>query len=511
MKPARFGCLRSRSFWAVGSFFLLGFAWLWATPPGGGVDETSHYVRVVGLAHGQLIGSDVESNRPLAHLNEYQLERVNAEAGRFRIPGRSPAPSDCHVLDASQPFNCEQTPAVDGTIEEVSLHGRSLPGSYFIPAAFARFGNGMWSTLMLARFGMLVQNTALFAAVVWALRAVRKQDHTFSAASAVTLGLTVTPVLAFLAGTMSPSATEILAVAAFTSVLIASGRSKSMAALWAAAVLAVIASWSRDLGGPAIVIASASVLLLEPDLRRWFRHEGAKKWFPVGLGALGVVSSQVWQSLMKHPLAPEFGSISQVWQDVYLTVTTLRDAVGLGGWLNTRMDPLLETMWVLVWVVAFVAMLRRVSARTRQVVAAHGVALVVISVFVIASQRAGGFGTQGRYLLPFVAVSVIVLATAPHDASVVNRVVSRRGAALFGSFLALGHGSAFLMAAHRHARGLSEPIDFGRAVWSPVGGWLLAGLFLFVASAALVMVARAGALASPGQLSLHTRDRSPVT
>ena len=481
----------------VATFFLLGCAWLWATPPGGGVDETSHYVRIVGLAHRQLIGSDVEPNRPLAHLNERQLKRVNAEAGRFRIPGRSPAPSECHVLDASQPFDCEQTPAVDGTIEEVSLHGRSLPGSYFIPAAFARFGNGMWSTLMLARFGMLVQNTALFAAVVWALRALRKQDHNFSAAAVVTLGLTVTPVLAFLAGTMSPSATEILAVAAFTSVLIASGRSKSMAALWAASVLAVFASWSRDLGGPAVVIASASIILLEPDLRCWFRHEGATRWFPVGLGALGVVSSQVWQSVMKHPLAPEFGSIGQVWRDVYLTMTTLKDAVGLGGWLNTRMDPFLEITWVSMWVLALAALLRGVSSLLRKVLSGQAVALLVISVLLIGSQRAGGFGTQGRYLLPFVAVSVILLATASQEPSGKGRAVSRRDATLFGSFLVLGHGSAFLIAAHRHARGLREPIDFGRAVWSPVGGWLLAGLILLAASAALVMVARTGGLARP--------------
>ena len=238
MTPVRLGYLRSGYSWAVASFFLLGFAWLWSTPPAGGVDEASHYVRIVGLAHGQLIGSDVESNRPLAHLNERQLERVNAEAGRFRIPGRSPAPSECHVLDANRPFDCEQTPAVDGTIEEVSLHGRSLPGSYLVPALFARFGGGMWSTLMLARFGMLLQNTILFAVVVWALRTVHRQGNPFSSAALISLGLLLTPVLVFLAGTMSPSATEILSVGAFTATLVAAGRSNSMTWLWAASALA---------------------------------------------------------------------------------------------------------------------------------------------------------------------------------------------------------------------------------------------------------------------------------
>jgi hypothetical protein len=460
----------------VASFFLFGLGWLWATPPAGGVDEASHYVRIVGLAHGQLIGSDVEPNRPLAHLNERQLERVNAEAGRFRIPGRSPSPSECHVLDATQPFNCDQTPAVGGMIEEVSLHGRSLPGSYFIPSAFARLGDGMWSTLMLARFGMLLQNTMLFAVAVWALRNLQGEDKPPLSAAMMSLGLLVTPVLVFLAGTMSPSATEILSVGAFSVILVLAGRKQSGRLMWGAGVLAVWASWSRDLGALAVLVAGVSVALLEPDLRQCFRQAGARRWLPIGFGVLGVLTSQIWQSVMKHPLAPEYGSIGHVWRDIYLTVTTLRDAVGLGGWLNTRMDPFLEITWVSMWVLALAALLRGVSSLVRNVLSGQAIALVAISVFLIGSQRAGGFGTQGRYLLPFVAVFVIVLATASQEAPMTMRAVSRGDGALFGSFLVLGHGSAFLIAAHRHARGLAEPLDFSAALWAPPGGWVIAGL-----------------------------------
>lgn len=391
------------------------------------------------------------------------------------------------MLDATQPFNCEQTTAVGGTIEEVSLHGRSLPGSYLLPAAFARFGNGMWSTLMLARFGMLLQNTFLFAIAVGALSVVQRRGWPFSSAAMMSTALLVTPVLVFLAGTMSPSATEILSAGAFTAVLVVAGRAQSARLLWAASALSVFASWSRDLGGPAVVIAAASVGFLEPDVRQWFRQTAGKKWLPAGLGVIGVLTSQAWQIVMKHPLGPVYGSVSQVWRDIYLTVTTLRDAVGLGGWLNTRMDPLLEITWVLMWLLVLAVLLRGASSRVRIVLLGHGIVLFTISVLLIGSQRAGGFGTQGRYLLPFVAVSVIVLATAPQPASIRIRAMPRRELLLFASFIAVGHCSAFLMAAHRHARGLSRPINFSAAVWAPFGGWVTAGVFVAVGTVCLLI------------------------
>ncbi len=475
------------------SFFLIGFAWLWITPPAGGVDEVSHYVRTVGLAHGQLIGDDVDPTRPLAHLNEQQLLRVNAEAGWFRIPGRSPSPSECNVLDATRPFDCDQTPEVPGTIEEVSLHGRSLPGAYVVPAGFARFGGGMWSTLMLARFGMLVQNTVLFAVIVWALQAIHRRGSGLGQSAIVVLALTATPVLLFLAGTMSPSATEILAVGAFTATLIADARTHTRSFIWLAAFLAVIASWARDLGGPAVLLATLSIAAVEPGLRRWFMNAGIKRWIPVGIAAVGIATSQIWQMAYKHPLSPEFGSLARVWGDTMLTVTTLRDAVGLGGWLNTRMDPLLETAWVLAWVLLFATLVRRVSPVVRRVIMCQVIVLLLVSVLLIGSLRAGGFGTQGRFLLPFIAISVIILATASSETSVGREGLTRSAVAGVSLFVALGHVSALVIAAHRHARGLNgSSIDFSQADWSPPGGWVPAGILMVLAVGCLCAGAIAG-------------------
>lgn len=477
------------------SFFLVGLSWLWITPPAGGVDEASHYVRTVGLAYGQLIGSDVSPTRPLAYLNESQLVRVNAEAGWFRIPGRSPSPSECNVLDATRPFDCVQTPSTSGSVEEVSYHGRSLPGAYVLPAGLAKFGGGMWSTLMLARFGMLLQNTALFAVIVWALRTIHRRGAGLSRHAVALLSLTATPVLVFLVGTMSPSATEILAVGAFTATIVAAARTHSAGFMWSAVSLAVIASWARDLGGPAIVLAALSIAVVEPGLRRWFMDAGSKRWAPVGIAVLGIVSAQFWQIALKHPLSPEFGSLAQIWRDVLLTVTTLRDAIGLGGWLNTRMDPLIEMVWAVTWVLLCCSLAGSASFVVRRVFMGQIVVVLVVSMLLIGSLRAGGFGIQGRFLLPFVAIAAIMLATSSSGTRTRSQELSGAGRAGVALFVAVGHMSALLVSAHRHARGLNgRPIDFSQAVWSPPGGWFPAGILALLAGGCLC----AGAIVGRG-------------
>jgi hypothetical protein len=222
-----------------------------------------------------------------------------------------------------------------------------------------------------------------------------------------------------------------------------------------------------------------------------------------GIAVVGIGSSLIWQVALKHPLAPEFDSVARVWRDVMLTVTTLRDAVGLGGWLNTRMDPLIETIWVLAWVLLCATLVRSVPVVVRWVLLGQVLVLLVVSVLLIGSLRAGGFGTQGRFLLPFVVVSAIVLATYSPMASQRGGGRSSAGAIGIAVFIAVGHGSALLIAAHRQARGLNDsPIDFGRAVWSPPGGWIPAAVLAAVSCACIVATGAAG--------SNHSEAESPT-
>lgn len=469
---------KSGGAWAVGAFVLLCSAWLWVTPPAGGVDEASHYVRSVGLAHGQLIGDDVDPTRPLGQLEGEQLTRVNAEAGAFRIPGRSPVPSQCNVLDVGRPFDCGQEPARQGTIVEVSLHGRSLPGAYIVPAVFSRFGSGMVSTSMLLRLGMMLQVAVLFAVVVAGLRRLRPA----SGSSLALLGSTVTPVLVFLAGTLSPSAFETMAVAAFTVALLVFSRTLERTWMWTAVVLAVLASWSRDLGSVATLLAAVSIGIVEPRLRLWWTTAGRSRWVPPVLIGAAAASALAWQAVFKYPLGPSFDSPGRVWADAATTLRTLRNGTGLSGWLDTPMDPVLETLWAGLWLVLFILAIRRLDSVRRWVLAVQSVVLLGISLYLIAMLRTAGFGIQARFLFPLVAVIVISVACAPKSAtdstttgidSPVARDRSRAwAAASWAGLLIAGHVSALIVMAHRHARGLNgSPIDFSEAIWSPPGGW----------------------------------------
>lgn len=460
---------RSPGVWLVATFVLLGLAWIISSPPGAGVDETSHYIRVVGLAHGQLLGDPVDPDRPLGDLAGEQLRRVNAEAGMYRIPGAGPPPSACNVFDPAMPYLCPQYPQQEMARNEVSLHARYLPGAYVVPAAFARFGSTMWQTLALARLGVLLQNAALLLVVVRAFGVLHRCGWRFTTGSAALAALSFTPLLAFLSGTLSPSSTEAWAVAAFVASLVALARTGSSRWLWLAVVTAVMACWVRDLGAAAVVLSAVLVGVLEPGLRRWWRTARRDRWWATGAVLVAVVAAMLWQAALKQPVAPTSLSLGDLWRELRQVPGTLRDAVGLLGWLNVPLDPLVETAWILAWAAAFGVVVVSGSRRLRLVLVVQGVVVVVAAVVLSLSMRAAGFGMQARFLLPLLAMLVLLAVTSPSG----DRPMSPWIVRVVLAVCALGHGSGLLISAHRNANGLTGgSIDFGAAAWFPPGGWL---------------------------------------
>ena len=460
--------LRSAGAWQAAVFVLLGSAWILSSPPGAGVDETSHYIRVVGLAHGQLLGEPVDPARPLGALTGEQLERVNAEAGEYRIPGSTPPPAACNVFDATMPYSCPQYPPRSEPRDEVSLHAHYLPGAYVVPALFARFGSTMWQTLALARLGMLVVNALLLFVVIRAFAVLGRHGFRFTTASASLAALSFTPLLAFLSGTLSPSSTEAFAVAAFTAAIVVLARTGSSRWLWLAVGTAVMACWARDLGVAAVVLSTVVVAVLEPGLRRWWKAAGVERWRAAGAVALSMAGAMVWQAILKQPIAPSWSSVASLWRELGAVPGTLRDAVGLLGWLNVPFDPFVEATWIVVWVGALWTVASRGSRRLRQVLVAQWLAIAVAAVVLSLSMQAAGFGMQARFLLPLLAVLVLAAVTAPTS----GPPWSRRPVRCVLVLCAAGHASALLISAQRNANGLTDrPIDLTHAVWAPPGGW----------------------------------------
>jgi hypothetical protein len=196
------------------------------------------------------------------------------------------------------------------------------------------------------------------------------------------------------------------------------------------------------------------------------------------IGSLGVLSALLWQAIFKYPLQPNFESPARLWSDIATFFKILRQGIGLGGWLNTPLDPVLEALWLvgLVSLVAFSVI--RVSSTLRRVLLIQSAFLLGVGVYLVSMLRVAGFGIQARFFMPLLAVMVVLIVTAPPVADGVQfSLPSRMKWRAFVIFVGLTHGSALLISAHRHANGLNGgPIDFSNAQWSPPGGWVLPGV-----------------------------------
>ncbi|MFM7125969.1 MAG: DUF2142 domain-containing protein [Actinomycetota bacterium] len=465
---------RSPWLWSALAFAFLGTTWILTTPPAGGVDEISHHIRVVGIAHGQLIGDEVELDRPFALLEGLQLRRVNAESGSFRVPGHLVALSGCNFMDATHPFECAQPAPISGEIDEISLHGKSLPGAYVIPAVFGRLGSDSVSALMWERFGMLLQVAVMAVLAAMALRVAWRVSGSPSSAAVALLASSITPVLAFLSGTVSPSAIEIWSALAAAATLIAFARTRSTRWLWTFVAVAVFTSWTRDFGAVVVMVAVVAALMVESDLRAWCRTSGPRPWITASIVTFGVVSALIWQAIYKYPLRPSIGSPRQVVDDVVTVLRVLRQGIGLGGWLNVPMNSILEGLWLAGWLGSATFIVCRARPLVRLVLLGIGLVIGAAGLYLVAMMRVAGFVLQARFLMPLLMVAVVVAVTSPLRQGA-TRVFEPWVLRAVFTVIGLSHVSALLINAHRHARGLNaNPIDFSPAVWDPPGGWTLA-------------------------------------
>ena len=495
----------------VVAFVLVGLCWMVTSPPGVGVDEPSHYIRIVGMANGQFFGRSVPADRPLSGLTGAQLERVNAESGAFDLPGNQREPLPCNVFEPTMPFACAQYPVVAGTAEHVSFHAKYLPGAYVLPAVLARFGSSMWRTVLLARIGFLIQNTVLFAVTLLALRRRRAAGRSvgFGRSAWALLALSVTPLVAFQVGTIAPSATEVLGVAAFTAALGAVAVAPRPWR-WVALGCGVMACWARDLGVVGVGLAAVAWAVADPGMRRWWRERTRADVIAAAALAVAALGAVVWQLTMKVALRPRPGPLAELWRDLGVVPSLLHQSVGLLGWLNYRLDPFVDAVWSTAWVALLFVVLSQLDRRTRWVFAGLGFVYVALNLVLIDGLRATGFGVQPRFTLSVVAVAVVLLAArasrgtgAPAAAGAVAEGVeietasdrsrdaaggSRWFASSVAVVVAAGHVSALVISAHRHANGLGTgAISFDQPAWSPPGGWN-AAMVLFALAAALIVV-----------------------
>ena len=339
--------------------------------------------------------------------------------------------------------------------------------------------------------------------------------------------------VAFQVGTIAPSATEVLGVAAFTAALGAVAVAPQPWR-WIALGCGVMACWARDLGVVGVGLAAVAWAVADPGMRRWWRERTRADVIAAAALAVAALGAVVWQLTMKVALRPRPGPLAELWRDLGVVPSLLHQSVGLLGWLNYRLDPFVDAVWSAAWVALLFVVLSRLDRRTRWVFAGLGFVYVALNLVLIDGLRATGFGVQPRFTLSVVAVAVVLLAArasrgtgAPagacavaagdgaeieaardHSGEAVRR--SRWFASSVAVVVAAGHVSALVISAHRHANGLGTgAISFDQPAWAPPGGWN-AAMVLFALAAALIVVpiaapAAAGAIR---QTRADARSRS---
>jgi len=450
------------------AFFLLGCAWLVSNPPGAAPDEDSHYVRMVGLSDGHLIGRDVPVSRDAGIVQA----RVDTESGAYDLPGTAPPPVQCHIFRAERPYDCAAPPAAAGTIRAVSYHARTLPLVYGFPALLSRLARSTNGKLYLGRLGFLLQNTALVFLALIALPGpptLRRPDVVAA------LYLAFTPLAAFLMGQLAPSGTEIAAYVAFVACLLRVLSTPTSRWWWAAVVTGSVAVWTRDLGVLMVPALAGLVLVTQVSSTRRLAGLLSGRAMALGLGALVVSSggALLWHVLLQYPVQLPAVSLSALRAVVADLRETAHGSVGRVGWLEVNLNVTLVRTWLgaAVLVSLFLAATNR---RWAVVTAAFVTLWLGVNIWLTLHLTAAGFGNQARYTLAIPMAMILVAAECARLPSF-RSTWPEAVVYLTAAFTAAGHFSMLLLNAQRHALGLSAaPMlfsPFSNAVWSPPIGW----------------------------------------
>lgn len=470
--------------------FLVGWAWMWCTPPSDAPDEASHYVRMVGLSDGSLFGRGVAPDAPVTELftdapEGVARERLNLESGDYDLPAEAAPASACNQFDGGRPYDCVPAAATNGTIVARSFHARSLPTSYAIPALLSSAGESTSAKSLWGRAGYLLQAVLLLGlAAAAASSLVARRGHGWSL-----IILSVTPLATYQLATLSPSGTEWAAAMAFTACLLRllhEPRRRWQVATVATATLCLL---TRDLGLFIVPMAIGIVACGFPrqaiDLARSERRFTVFAIAGVGLGWLAAIGWRLW---VQAPSGSPEVSGSVLSAIVRHSASLALFSVGRIGWLVTTSGLVVSAVWcvgaaVMLW-------LATLGTRPRlRALLATATCWLLLNGVLEAAFRPTGFGVQARYGLPVLSLGLLVVATIP-TARPATAKTERRALHACGWASALGHLVSMVTMIWRHTQGLWHRWPFADPAWAPPIGWAASSCFVVLAVASIALMPR---------------------
>lgn len=401
---------------------LLSVAWILASPVGASPDEEAHVAYAWGTVTGQTIFNE--------HLVTIPVRRT---ATAVQVPNKllqTPEPV-CYAFRVGTPtVACTSRPADNEQVTTRATYMSRYPPLFYAVEGVVLRGA---SASPLGLSGSRVLYSARLAATALSLFAVGFGVfllwRRFPARAVLLASLLALPATAwFLASSVNPNGLEI--AAAF---LLAAGvlsvrvddlaGVRSVAAVVAVPLGTLMLAWSRPLSWvwASLILALLLVPTGPGDGTSWIRRLPVRRLGAVALSttSLILVSSMVWFAYALQIRTSEAGAkvdatswaglgiVERIVLLVLHTGTILLEQVGVFGWLDTPLPSLAMLSWVSVVGVALA-----VWSVGRSTLVPRWSMAVILGLGYLAAlldEYMGGWGWQGRYLLP-VTAALCVLA-----------------------------------------------------------------------------------------------------
>jgi hypothetical protein len=458
-------------------------AWSLAAPPVSGPDENAHVARAAALAHGDVLGEDVDT--AFGRLPRVSVPRdyvvLGIKAGCFRKrAGVTP--------------DCETPVPVDVPTEIVTGMAKYPPLPYALVGWPTR-----WLSASAGARAMRVLSAAFVAGFLAAAFAAAGELRRWGRLG---VALAVTPMVPYYGGIVNPSGVEIAsAIALWTSVVVlARAAAPPRGALWLAAVAFAVCVNTRSLSIAFALLAVAAGLLLAGQERRRELRSRRDLWPCLLLGALALAPAATWAVARGRfddvsPSAPDFGLVDGVTRWWRL----LQESTGWYGLFEVRV-----MVTVVLWsaVAATVVGLAVWWGHDRDRAVLGGVAIVTFIVPIAVSLAAPAplyTVWPGRVGLPL-TVGVPIVAGAVVARSKPRVSLPEWTVPLLAGILGIATWVGFVATARRYAVGADGPLAYVLdARWSVAPP----GLVLAMATGAIVALA--------WLVALPTADRQPTT
>jgi hypothetical protein len=452
----------------------LSVLWSLATPIAAAPDEPAHMVKAASIALGEYSGAFGRDGTKV-DVPEY----VAWTHAQTCTANNEDATADCIPAVPGDP---------DAIVESATTAGLYNPLYYLLvgwPTLLSGDSSGVYAMRIVS---------AVIAAGFLALAAMMISTWRHRALPLIALGVTITPMVLFLSGTVNPNSVEIAAtLAAFTAILsvVIQADPRLLTSRSAiAAVAGLVAANMRGLSPLWVAVAVlAPLLLADRDRLRMLIRSTAVR-IAAGVIAASAIFAVIWvltsNSLAAHvdpattaTEVPYFGAspVTGFFLMLAQLGNQMREMVGVFGWLDTAAPTEVYILWTLLIGGLVISSLLLLKTRQRLFVAVLAGSFVILPALAQAAFiRGGGFIWQGRYALPLLAILLIGAGTVlakrfdslPPD--IARTLILGTGVAW-----AAAQSYAFASVLHRYAVGAHGPWPelFLAPRWAPPGGAIL--------------------------------------